>query len=295
MKHSPTSAFGQFDPIVLEMPANAACVGKIVSFFSDVLRAHLGEEFRQHINGKVAVVMDELATNAVRHGCVLTEKDDGILGTWKDTDKGFVIEHGRGVYQDLPHAIVDTALRERLAVFHVLVMHEGKLKDLQTSTSEPDAPIDVPNPDKRVRFALSVQDDVLRFETENPYNEFLGPFDPHSVPDPTQGDPLEMPTGRGLLIARSFAHKTSCSPNGNKFMSEWNLLRIGQESEHTIHKVDDDSWKGQLPPHSEDIEHNIAEARYEDVDAVLKSIEAKFSEAGSAAYIKIMEEMQQRS
>ncbi len=47
-------------------------------------------------------------------------------------------------------------------------------------------------------------------------------FDPEDVPDPTDDENLEIPSGRGLMLMRSFMNEVSFSPRGNSVAMQRN-------------------------------------------------------------------------
>ncbi|MFA7238304.1 MAG: ATP-binding protein, partial [Phycisphaeraceae bacterium] len=41
-------------------------------------------------------------------------------------------------------------------------------------------------------------------------------FTPEGVPDPTRGENLERPSGRGVMLMKAYMTKVSFSPSGNR-------------------------------------------------------------------------------
>ena len=60
-----------------------------------------------------------------------------------------------------------------------------------------------------VRFSLSADGVVVQVEDQGPG------FDPHSVPDPLARENLERPSGRGLLLMRSYLSGVCHNEQGN--------------------------------------------------------------------------------
>ena len=68
---------------------------------------------------------------------------------------------------------------------------------------------------KRVSFACTIDDEAARFEVGD-----QGPgFDIDSVPDPTDEENLEVPSGRGLLLMREYMTAV-------EFVAPGNLVRM---------------------------------------------------------------------
>lgn len=65
---------------------------------------------------------------------------------------------------------------------------------------------------KRMIIVLNVTRDRIDIVVED---EGSG-FDPVSVPDPTQDENLEIPTGRGLTLIRAFMSEAEIIPPGNR-------------------------------------------------------------------------------
>jgi len=72
------------------------------------------------------------------------------------------------------------------------------------------------DPEKTVRVACVVSAAVARIEVTD-----AGPgFDPTSIPDCTLEDRLEVPSGRGVMLMRSFMTRIEYSPKGNSVVLE---------------------------------------------------------------------------
>jgi len=72
------------------------------------------------------------------------------------------------------------------------------------------------DPGKSVYVTCDLEDDTVRIVIEDE-----GPgFDPEDVPDPTDDDNLEKPSGRGLMLMRAFMTKIEYNDRGNKVILE---------------------------------------------------------------------------
>lgn len=68
------------------------------------------------------------------------------------------------------------------------------------------------DPTTTVRFECRVGPDHVEFEIQDE-----GPgFDPGTVPDPTLEENLELPSGRGIMLMRSFMSEVRYEPPGNR-------------------------------------------------------------------------------
>jgi len=72
------------------------------------------------------------------------------------------------------------------------------------------------SPEKRVTFRCRLSPELLRVEIAD---EGEG-FDPHRLPDPTDPDRLETPTGRGVMLMRAFMSRVDFCPRGNCVVME---------------------------------------------------------------------------
>ena len=68
------------------------------------------------------------------------------------------------------------------------------------------------DPDKQVRLDFSVDASKVEIEVED---EGSG-FDPRHVPDPTEVENLQIPSGRGIVLMRSFMTNVSFNESGNR-------------------------------------------------------------------------------
>ncbi|WP_437226162.1 ATP-binding protein [Planctomicrobium sp. SH661] len=68
------------------------------------------------------------------------------------------------------------------------------------------------DPDKVVRIRCMVNSTMVEIDIED---EGEG-FDPGDVPDPTDDDNLEKPSGRGLMLMRAFMTSVEYSGRGNR-------------------------------------------------------------------------------
>lgn len=72
------------------------------------------------------------------------------------------------------------------------------------------------DPAKRVHISCLVSPDLVRIEVADE-----GPgFDPASVPDCTLDERLDVPSGRGVMLMRSFMTRIEYSPKGNAVVLE---------------------------------------------------------------------------
>ena len=68
------------------------------------------------------------------------------------------------------------------------------------------------DPEKVVRIDCNADRSTVKIEIED---EGEG-FDPHAVPDPTQEENLEIPSGRGIVLMKSFMSDISYNDSGNR-------------------------------------------------------------------------------
>jgi serine/threonine-protein kinase RsbW len=69
---------------------------------------------------------------------------------------------------------------------------------------------------KRVRLVCKICDERLRIEVADE-----GPgFNPADVPDPTENENLEVPSGRGIMLMRNFMHHVEYNEAGNRVVLE---------------------------------------------------------------------------
>lgn len=79
------------------------------------------------------------------------------------------------------------------------------------------------DPRKCVRVACKLSDELLRIEVADE-----GPgFDPNAVPDCTDEDRLEVPSGRGLMLMRSFMSRVEYNDSGNCVVMEKDRVKAG--------------------------------------------------------------------
>ncbi len=69
---------------------------------------------------------------------------------------------------------------------------------------------------KQVRVACRVSDDLVRIEITDQGDG----FDPSSIPDPTDPSHLEAPSGRGVMLMRSFMSRVEYNDVGNSVVME---------------------------------------------------------------------------
>ena len=72
------------------------------------------------------------------------------------------------------------------------------------------------DPTKQVHVSVKVSTEVIRIEI---IDEGSG-FDPSVVPDCTEDDRLEVPSGRGLMLIRSFMTRVEHNETGNRVLLE---------------------------------------------------------------------------
>jgi len=68
------------------------------------------------------------------------------------------------------------------------------------------------DPDKTVRLECRIEPDQVMLAVED---EGSG-FDPHAVPDPTAEPNLHLPSGRGIMLMRSFMTEVDFNARGNR-------------------------------------------------------------------------------
>lgn len=72
------------------------------------------------------------------------------------------------------------------------------------------------DPDKSVHVHCEINDEKIRIRIRDE-----GPgFDPSDVPDPTEEDNLEKPSGRGLMLMRAFMSAIEYNETGNQVTLE---------------------------------------------------------------------------
>ena len=87
--------------------------------------------------------------------------------------------------------------------------------------------------DKKVVFSVNATPSSVRIKI---VDEGSG-FDPGEVPDPTDDDNLEVPSGRGLMLMRSFMSSVEFNATGNEVVME---KRIGEHDDDEDDDEDDD-------------------------------------------------------
>jgi serine/threonine-protein kinase RsbW len=68
------------------------------------------------------------------------------------------------------------------------------------------------DPQKTVSVDCRIDPATVRIEVEDQGEG----FDPTAVPDPTELDNIEIPSGRGLMLMRAYMSEVSFSPKGNR-------------------------------------------------------------------------------
>jgi serine/threonine-protein kinase RsbW len=72
------------------------------------------------------------------------------------------------------------------------------------------------DPDKHVRISCRMSPELIRVEISDE-----GPgFDPTTVPNPTDPDRLECPSGRGVLLMKAFMSRVEWGGSGNRVLLE---------------------------------------------------------------------------
>jgi len=73
------------------------------------------------------------------------------------------------------------------------------------------------DPNKTVRLHYDVRTDEVTIDV---IDEGSG-FDPGAVPDPTESENLEIPSGRGLTLMRAYMTEVQILPPGNRVMMKY--------------------------------------------------------------------------
>src|SRR5262245_13911995 len=68
------------------------------------------------------------------------------------------------------------------------------------------------DPHKTVRLDCRVEPNLIIIDVEDQGEG----FDPHSVPDPTELENVEIPSGRGLTLMRAYMTEVRIEPPGNR-------------------------------------------------------------------------------
>lgn len=79
------------------------------------------------------------------------------------------------------------------------------------------------DPSKTVTFRYAVADDSIEIDVTDQGEG----FDPAAVPDPTEEENLEIPSGRGIVLIRSFMSEVRFEPPGNRLRM---LYRKGESA-----------------------------------------------------------------
>lgn len=82
---------------------------------------------------------------------------------------------------------------------------------------------------KQVRFSCRLSAERLLIEIED---EGHG-FDPGDVPDPTEDENLEIPSGRGIMLMRSFMTRVEYNEAGNRVIMEKSRDANGRPADET--------------------------------------------------------------
>lgn len=78
------------------------------------------------------------------------------------------------------------------------------------------------DPDKAVKMHCRIDDDEVLLEIEDE-----GPgFDPATVPDPTDDENIEIPSGRGIMLIRAYMSEVDYVPPGNLLRMVYRKKRV---------------------------------------------------------------------
>ena len=80
------------------------------------------------------------------------------------------------------------------------------------------------HPDKTVTIEYRIDERSVVIDVED---QGQG-FDPHSVPDPTADENLEIPSGRGIVLMRSFMTNVEFQPPGNRVRMRYERPRSAE-------------------------------------------------------------------
>lgn len=129
--------------------------------------------------------------------------------TSNDSFSGRFVLHNRR--QDIERAerslleAVEQRRFDRASVFAIRLALEEALTNAFKHGNKND-------PEKKVHVECRVDRDSVVIDVED---EGDG-FDPQSVPDPTQTENVEIPSGRGLTLMRAFMTEVCIDPPGNR-------------------------------------------------------------------------------
>jgi serine/threonine-protein kinase RsbW len=73
------------------------------------------------------------------------------------------------------------------------------------------------DPQKTVRMECRVESNIVLIDIEDQGEG----FDPDSVPDPTEQENVEIPSGRGLTLMRAFMTEVLIQPPGNRVLMKY--------------------------------------------------------------------------
>jgi serine/threonine-protein kinase RsbW len=120
----------------------------------------------------------------------------------------FVLGHQRDEVEAAERAILDAVARldyDRAASFGIRLALEEALSNAFRHGNKDD-------PAKTVRLKARVDPRTVVIEVEDQGEG----FDPESVPDPTEQENVEIPSGRGLTLMRAFMTRVRILPPGNR-------------------------------------------------------------------------------
>lgn len=119
-----------------------------------------------------------------------------------------MVLHGRDDIDALERSVMDAVSRsgyDTASGFAIRLAMEEALMNAFKHGNKSD-------PDKKVTVRWLVEPAFVEIQIED---EGEG-FDPLSVPDPTDQDNIEIPSGRGLMLMRAYMSEVEFSPQGNR-------------------------------------------------------------------------------
>jgi serine/threonine-protein kinase RsbW len=110
------------------------------------------------------------------------------------------------------HLCIEEAIMNATRHGNVLLRDGVRMKDHEG--------IDVPDPSRHFRVIFSINAHRIRIEIEN---ECVVPFDPAEVPNCTEDENLEKPSGRGIELQRHFSSRARWNGGeyNNRVSLEW--------------------------------------------------------------------------
>lgn len=172
----------------------------------------------------------EVCVNSIENGLAIEKKIMELLSPCS-------AEFRHSVHLSLEEAFIN-AIRHG----NVRLDTDGKkMKEVDDKTGDE---VDMPDPKRHIRVAVSITREFLHVEIEN---ECVVPFDPSTLPDPTKPENLEKPTGRGILLERAFTWRVRWNGgnHNNRISLEWPSgweLHSGYAEESEKQFVEDKPW-----------------------------------------------------